>query len=91
MSAFVQRRNVVLEVADADVDYYLTIGYNQVDSTGAVIRQTMPTDVNELQSFYRKHTARIQELESQNARLNAELEALRKPKTTKSKSAEKVE
>lgn len=87
--ATVQRLNVILDIDDADVDHYMALGYNVIDSKGNVIRETMPTDAPTLQKCYREHVQKIETLEKKVAELTAELSAKKStPKASSKKSAE---
>ena len=62
--AKIQRYNVVLEVEDSEVDYYINLGYNLLNDKGEVVKASLPTDVHTLQSELSKAYAKIAELES---------------------------
>ena len=62
--AKIQRYNVVLDVEDSEVDYYINLGYNLLDDKGAVVKAAMPTDVHTLQSELIKANAKIADLEN---------------------------
>jgi regulator of replication initiation timing len=81
--AFVQRANVILEVADDDIQYYYQKGYNQIDEkTGKVILEAIPTDISVLRAKYMEHLKEIKELQAENEDLKKQL----KKQTTKSKA-----
>jgi regulator of replication initiation timing len=81
--AFVQRANVILEIADDDVQYYYQKGYNQIDEkTGKVILEAIPTDISVLRAKYMEHLKEIKELQAENEDLKKQL----KKQTTKSKA-----
>lgn len=63
--AIVERGNVVLEVADDDVDRYINKGYSLTDGHGNVLRRAIPRDVGELQHLVVKYEAEIKELKKQ--------------------------
>lgn len=86
--ATVQRLNVILDIDDADVDHYMALGYNVIDKKGNVIKETMPTDVPTLQKLCRDHVQKIQALETEVAKLTAELSAKKSTKASSKKSAE---
>lgn len=72
--AFVQRANVILEVADDDVKYYYQKGYNQIDEkTGKVILEAIPTDISVLRAKYMEHLKEIKELQTENEELKKQL------------------
>ena len=79
--AFVQRANVILEVADDDVKYYYQKGYNQIDEkTGQIILEAVPTDINVLQAKYLEHLTKIQELTAENESIKKQLSKKTKAK-----------
>ena len=55
--ANVQRGNVFLTVSEEQVEKYLSKGYSLVDEFGRVIRQSVPTELGELQKAFSEHTA----------------------------------
>ena len=63
--AYIQRANVVLKVKDSEVEYYLNLGYNQIDENGKVIRKTVPNDLHELQKAYKDKDAEIAKLKEE--------------------------
>ena len=63
--ARVQRANVILQVADHEVARYMSMGYNLIDSGGAVLKEAVPNNLGVLRAAYLEHTARIKELEAQ--------------------------
>ena len=79
--ARVERGNVVLNVPDDEVEYYLRLGYNQTNILGRVINNAVPHDTTALQNAYVESKQKIAELEDIIAKLTAELD------TYKSKEA----
>ena len=69
--AYIQRANVVLQVKDSEVDYYINLGYNEITKDGKVIKETMPTDIHTLQKYYVDNKKKIAELEAEIAKLKA--------------------
>ena len=69
--AYIQRANVVLQVKDSEVDYYINLGYNEITKDGKVIKETMPTDIHILQKYYVDNKKKIAELEAEIAKLKA--------------------
>ncbi len=67
---YIQKANVVLRVKKSEVEYYLNLGYNQIDENGKIVRATVPTDLHELQKAYKDKEAEI-------AKLKAEVDFLR--------------
>lgn len=72
--AYIQRANVVLQVKDSEVDYYVNLGYNEITRDGKIIRESIPNDVGVLQKHYKESKAKIAELEAEIIRLKAEKE-----------------
>lgn len=95
--AYIQKANVVLRVKDSEVEYYLNLGYNQIDESGKVIRKTVPTDLHELQKAYKDKEAEIDKLKAEVEFLRSELAKAKEVKqevateepTTKSKARTK--
>lgn len=75
--ARVQRANVILQVADHEVARYMSMGYNLIDSGGAVLKEAIPNNLGVLQAAYLEHTARIKELEAQLAESDSIIEQLK--------------
>ena len=92
--ARIQRFNVILDVDDSQVDYYINLGYNLIDNRGNVIKKSMSNDVRTLQRELQDSQNKISELEAEIKRLNAVIEELKTSevksasKTTKKKAAE---
>lgn len=83
--AFIQRANVILEVEDDTIEYYMARGYNQIDENGNILKEAVPTDVGALRLAYvsNKHAieekdAKILELQNEVNLLTAEIKALKK-------------
>lgn len=62
--AIVERCNVVLEIADDDIQRYLNMGYSVTDGHGHVLQRAMPNDVGELRALVVKYEAEIKELKA---------------------------
>ena len=75
--ARVQRANVILQVADHEVARYMSMGYNLIDSGGAVLKEAIPNNLGVLQAAYLEHTARIKKLEAQLAESDSIIEQLK--------------
>lgn len=69
--AYIQRANVILQVEDSEVDYYLNLGYNEITEDGKILRETIPTDLHLLQKHYVDSKKKIAELEAEIAALKA--------------------
>lgn len=78
----VRRANVVLKIKDFELKRYLDMGYNQIDETGKVIQEAIPTDVNTLKKAYVDMKKRIAELETLLAEKTkpVKVEPVQKPK-----------
>lgn len=81
---YVKRANVVLEVKDDAVPYYLNLGYDVIDNNGKVVQEAIPSDLGTLRKFYVEAKEKIEKLE---ARI-AELEAVEPVKRGRKKQAE---
>lgn len=84
--ATVQRANVILDIANEDVEHYMALGYNVIDARGNIIKETMPSDVVTLQAAYREHLKEIESLKAQVETLTSELTAKKSAKASSSKS-----
>lgn len=72
--ALVQRGNVYLTIPEDDIKKYMAKGYNVIDEkTGKVIRQSIPTELGDLQKAYSEHVEIIKNLTAEVERLKAEL------------------
>lgn len=74
MAIFAQKGNKVRQIEESQVAYYVEQGYKIVDERGAVLKETVPTDINELRLAYREHIQTIENLKSQIASLQQELQ-----------------
>ena len=79
----VQRANVVLDIPEYQLDYYMNQGYNQIDEYGNVIKASVPTSVGTLQKAYVEHIKKIEDLESEIESLQAEIAKLKSRKRQK--------
>lgn len=79
----IRRDNVVLDVPADQKSYYMGLGYNVINESGAVIEETVPTDIATLQRYYKDASKKITELE-------AEIKALKSQKKEKSEKTEAV-
>ena len=75
--ANVQRGNVFLTVSEEQVEKYLSKGYSLVDEFGRVIRQSVPTELGELQKAFSEHTALLKQKDAEIASLKAEIQELK--------------
>lgn len=78
--AIVERGNVVLRIADDDIQRYLDKGYSVTDGYGNVLKQAIPNDIGELQRLVIKQQS---EIESLNAKIKELTEKSFKPKKSK--------
>lgn len=94
--ADVQRGNVFLTINDADINKYMAKGFSVVDKFGKVIKQSVPTELGQLQKAYSEHVELIKQKDTEIASLKAELQALKtagekKSPAAKSKKVQEVE
>ena len=85
----VQRGNVFLTIDEEEIEKYMAKGFSVVDAQGRVIRESVPTDLRQLQKAYSEHLAIIKQKDSEIASLKSELLALKSAgvkKTPASKS-----
>ena len=78
----VQRANVILTISEEEVDKYMSKGFSVIDANGNVVKQSVPTELSQLQKAYSEHVATIQQLNSEIANLRAQLQALTAGETT---------
>ena len=84
----VRRGNVILRVADVDLQHYIDKGYSEIDANGNVIREAIPNDVRTLQNAFTEHQKKIQELEAEVLDLKEKLEKATAKKTKKAEPKE---
>lgn len=72
----VQRANVFLTIPDEDIDKYMAKGFSIVDERGNVLKQSIPTELLELQKAYTEHEEIIKRKDSEIADLRAQLQEL---------------
>ena len=75
--ARIQRYNVILDVADSEVGYYLNLGYSLLDTQGNVVKKAMSTDVRTLQQELTDANKLIAQLKAENEKLTNEIVALK--------------
>ena len=78
----VQRANVFLTIPEDQIDKYMAKGFSVVDANGKVIKQSVPTELGQLQKAYSEHVETIKHLNSEIANLRAKLQALTAGETT---------
>lgn len=76
--ARIQRYNVVLDVDDSEVDYYINLGYNVIDMKGNIIQKAKSNDVHTLQQELADAEKKIAELNAEIKRLNTVIVNLQK-------------
>jgi len=84
----VQRANVVLQIHEQQLDYYLNQGFNVIDEKGEIIQESIPRDVGTLQKMYVEHTNEIKSLKEE---IEALKEELARRNSRKKKTDEKPE
>lgn len=83
---FVKRANVVLEVSESQLDYYMSQGYDVIDEQGNIIKASVPTDLGTLQKAYIENAETVAELKAEIEQLKAEL--AKKPASRKKSKEE---
>ena len=88
----VRQANVILEIDEADKQYYLDTGFDIIDEYGNVLVKSIPNDLRTLKAAYTEHTEEIKRLKAEIDSLRAELEAAKAaqvPATEKKARAKK--
>lgn len=75
--ADVKRGNVFLTIRDDEIEKYMAKGFSVVDKNGKVIRESVPTELGQLQKAYSENTETIKKLTAENAQLKAELSKIK--------------
>ena len=86
---FVKRANVVLEVSESQLDYYMSQGYDVIDEQGNVIKASVPTDLGTLQKAFVENAETIAEQRVEIEQLKTEIEQLKTELAKKSASRKK--
>lgn len=86
--AIVERGNVVLEVADDDIQRYLDKGYSVTDGKGTILQQTLALSTGELHQIIAKKDAEIAELKKQIKELTEKPITTEKPKRSRKTKAD---
>lgn len=86
--AIVERGNVVLEIADDDIQRYLDKGYSVTDGKGTVLQQTLVLSTGELHQIIAKKDAEIAELKKQIKELSEKPVTVEKPKRSRKTKAD---
>lgn len=81
--AIVERGNVVLEIADDDIQRYLDKGYSVTNGNGVILQRTKMLSAGELHQIIAEKDAEIENLKKQLQELTTE-----KPKRQKRAKAE---
>lgn len=79
---YAKKGNRIRQVAQHEVEKYLSLGYDIVDANCNMIQASVPTDVFTLQKSYSEHIRTIEMLESENALLKAQIDSLNKQTST---------
>ena len=79
----VQRANVVLDIAEDQLDYYMNQGYSVIDKAGNVIKASVPRELGTLQKAYVDNTKKIEDLEAEKVELLKQIKELKKKKSTR--------
>lgn len=89
---YVRRANVVLNVEDDSLGYYIDLGYDVLDENGNVVTKAIPNDLGVLRKFYIEATekikrleARIEELENQSIPVTIESAPKKRGRPAKNK------
>lgn len=88
--ATIRRANVILDIKDDQIDYYLGQGFDVIDANGGVITKSTPRDVNGLTKAYNDHLNQIYKLQEENKQLKDEIAKLKKAKKPTTKLAPKT-
>lgn len=83
--ARIRRANVILDIKDDQIDYYVNQGYDVIDANGGVIKKSTPRDVYSLTAAYNDHLVQIAELQEKINELEAENKKLKKNKASATK------
>ena len=71
------RGNVYLDISEEEIDKYMAKGFSVVDKkTSKIIKQSIPTSLDELQKAYTDHINEIKNLKLENSQLKSKLQAL---------------
>lgn len=87
MAIFAQKGNKVRQIEESQIAYYVEQGFKIVDEKGAVLKETVPTDINELRLAYREHIQTIELLKNRIALLEKELQQAKAAKQPAAKEA----
>lgn len=87
--ARIQRYNVILDVADSEVGYYLNLGYSLLDNQGNVVKKAMSTDVRTLQKELTDANKLIVQLKAENEKLTNEIAELKSASSVADKAPTK--
>lgn len=79
---YAKKGNRIRQVAQHEVEKYLSLGYDIVDANCNMIQATIPVDLVTLQKCYAEHIHTIEVLERENASLKAQIENLTKQTST---------
>lgn len=69
------RGNVFLDISEEEIEKYMAKGFSIVDEkTGKIIKQSIPTSLDELQKAYSEHVETIKKLTLENTQLKSKLQ-----------------
>lgn len=94
---YAKKSNRVQPITESEIQHFLNLGYNIIDTEGKVVVESMPEDIGSLKAAFKKHTeeiaklkARINELSAENDELKVAVEQAEKARATKTTKAKKA-
>ena len=93
MSVQAQKGNKILRISEDAVERYLGMGYSIIGDDGAVVKQGIPVDNNQLKLAYNQNMREIESLKAEIATLkqeNARLAELVEAKAVSEENTEKT-
>ena len=91
MSVQAQKGNKILRISEDAVERYLGMGYSIIGDDGAVVKQGIPVDNNQLKLAYNQNMREIESLKAEIATLKQENARLAELVEAKAVSEEKTE
>lgn len=83
----VRRGNTTLRVDEVEVVKYMAKGFSVIDANGNIVKQSVPTEIGQLQKAYSEHVEVIKQKDAEIAKLKSEIESLKKEKAGEKKSS----